>query len=74
MEIVKENKDEMKTVVKDYKGCGHKEYYGMLHSRNRMMFCRKCIYNKWERESNWRQDPKVDFTFPLYVDGKDYTK
>lgn len=74
MDIVKENKDEMKTIVKGYKGCGHEEYYGMLVTRNGMMFCRKCIYSKWERESNWKHDPKVDFIFPLYEDGRDYTK
>lgn len=75
MQILKQNKDEMKNIVKC--DCGHKEYYGMVVMRNALNYCRKCIYRIWQDEdtrSTWRPNPKKDFIFPLYGDGKDYSK
>lgn len=66
--------DEMKNVVKGYRGCGHKEYYGMIHWRDGLQYCRQCIYEIWMKESNWKPNPKEDFVFPYYEDGKNYYK
>lgn len=97
MEIIKENPDMMKSVVRMNKGCGHMDYYGCMVMRDGINYCRQCIYEIWEREGYeaakhradldaakydyepdyshlryWRPDPKKDFVFPLYEDGKDY--
>lgn len=75
MEIVKDNQDEMKSVVKNYRGCGHPEYYGMIHWHDGLQFCRQCIYEIWQKESNyegWKPNPKEDFVFPYYSDGINY--
>lgn len=77
MQIVKTNKDPMKDIVVNYKGCGHMEYYGMIHWRDGLQYCRQCIYEIWQKESNyqgWKPDPEKDFVFPLYEDGIDYSK
>lgn len=45
MKIIKEHKsDEMKDVVENYRGCGHKEYYGQLINRDGLQYCRRCMY------------------------------
>lgn len=64
--------DEMKKIVK-CPICGKLEYYGMLHWRNGKEMCRECIYDLWESEGPWRRTPS-DEVFPIYEDGKDYTK
>lgn len=77
MTTVKINKDIMKSIVKGYKGCGHEEYYGMIVCRDGLQFCRQCIYEIWQKESNyqgWKPDNKKDFVFPYYQDGIDYSK
>lgn len=74
MEVIIPNKDRMKEVVKNYRGCGHKEYYGMIHWRDGLQYCRQCIYSIWMNETNWMPDPKEDFVFPYYEDGVDYSK
>lgn len=72
MEIIKKHPtDEMRNVVKGYRGCGHKEYYGMIHWRDGLQYCRQCIYEIWERESHWRHGQE-DYTFPYYEDGVNY--
>lgn len=74
MEIVKKHpNDRMKDVVKNYRGCGHIEYYGMLIWKNGLEFCRKCTYQRWQEESNYKWKPgENDLLFPLYEDGKNY--
>lgn len=72
MELIKKHPtDEMKDVVKDYKGCGHIEYYGMIHWRDGLQYCRRCIYNIWQNESKWKPG-EDDYVFPLYEDGINY--
>ena len=44
MRIIKDNPDMMKSVVIMDRGCGHKEYYGMIVMRDGMNYCRNCIY------------------------------
>ena len=63
---------EMLEIVKC--SCGSKEYYGMMHWFSGKQLCRKCMYELWEQQSNWRRDYATDFVFPLYENGKDYTK
>ena len=42
MEHLTRNKnDMMKDVVINYRGCGHKEYYGMLVWRDGLQYCRR---------------------------------
>lgn len=74
MRIIKDNPDMMKSVVIMDRGCGHKEYYGMIVMRDGMNYCRNCIYDIWSKESNykWKPNPDEDYRFPLYSDGKDY--
>ena len=72
MELIKKHPtDEMKDVVKDYRGCGHIEYYGMIHWRDGLQYCRRCIYNIWQNESKWKPG-EDDYVFPLYEDGINY--
>lgn len=72
MELIKKHPiDEMKDVVKDYRGCGHIEYYGMIHCRDGLQYCRRCIYNIWQNESKWKPG-EDDYVFPLYEDGINY--
>lgn len=74
MEVVKKNqKDMMKDVVKGYRGCGHKEYFGMIHWRDGLQYCRQCIYELWQKESGWKPG-KDDYVFPYYEDGVNYYK
>lgn len=77
MEIIKDHKkDFMKSIVKGYRGCGHEEYYGMIYNKNGLQFCRQCIYEIWQKESNyegWKPDPNRDFVFPIYEDGINYS-
>lgn len=56
--------------------CGCKEYYGMSVMRDGITYCRKCIYEIWQKETNYTgwKPGKEDYTFPYYEDGKDYTK
>lgn len=74
--IMRHPTDNMKDVVKNYRGCGHKEYYGMIHWRDGRQYCRKCIYNIWQQDSNYTgwKPGKEDYVFPYYEDGIDYTK
>lgn len=75
METIKEHTDLMKSVVKNYKGCGHREYYGMLVMRDGLNYCRQCIYEIWQKEQNyqgWEPDYSKDFVFPYYEDGVIY--
>lgn len=75
MKIIKENSDMMKTVVQMNNGCGHTDYYGCFVMRNGINFCRKCIYEMWKRETNYKWQPQAnDYIFPLYSDGIDYEK
>lgn len=69
--IKKHPTDMMKDVVKNYRGCGHTEYYGMLVWRDGLQYCRNCIYDIWAKESKWKPTEK-DLRFPLYEDGVDY--
>ena len=72
MELIKKHPtDEMKDVVKDYRGCGHIEYYGMIHWRDGLQYCRRCIYDIWQKESKWKPG-EDDYVFPLYEDGINY--
>lgn len=73
--IMRHPTDNMKDVVKNYRGCGHKEYYGMIHWRDGLQYCRKCIHEIWVRENpnGWKPGPDEKY-FPLYEDGIDYTK
>lgn len=72
MELIKKHPtDEMKDVVKDYRGCGHIEYHGMIHWRDGLQYCRRCIYNIWQKESKWKPG-EDDYVFPLYEDGINY--
>ena len=65
--------DEMKEIV-TCKFCGNPEYYGMMHWHNGTTMCRKCIYGVWSvLNSKWTPG-KHDYTFPLYEDGKNYTR
>lgn len=73
MKIIYFNKDdEMKSVVEGFKGCGHREYYGMLYSQSGFQFCRKCIYEMWKKENPGWAPGKEDFIFPIYEDGVNY--
>lgn len=65
--------DEMKEIVQCR--CGKKEYYGMMHWHNGRTYCRACIYEIWMKETKYSWKPKEhQYVFPLYEDGKDYTK
>lgn len=64
--------DEMHNVHRA--GCGCPEYYGDIHWLNGRTYCRKCIYDIWEKESIWRRTPGIDLVYPRYSDGVDYTK
>lgn len=65
--------DEMKEIVKC--ACGRLEYYGMMHWHNGHTWCRVCIYEIWMMDSGYKWKPtETNYTFPLYEDGKDYTK
>lgn len=73
MKIINYNKDDdNKSVVEKYKGCGHKEYYGMIYSRSGFQFCRKCIYEIWQKENPEWQPSTTDYVFPIYEDGVNY--
>lgn len=71
MKFLTENQDLYKRVVTNYRGCGHKEYYGMLYWLNGMQLCRQCIYHEWQKETPWVPGDK-DYVFPLYSDGVNY--
>ena len=73
MEHLTRNQDMMKDVVINYRGCGHKEYYGMLVWRDGLQFCRRCIHKIWvdENPNGWKPGPDEKY-FPLYEDGKNY--
>ena len=64
--------DEMRKIVK-CPVCGNKEYYGMIHMLNGVSMCRRCIYKIWKHKSQWKPG-EHDYLFPLYEDGKDYSK
>lgn len=69
--------DYFKNVVTMQKGCGHKDYYGCFVMRDGLNYCRQCIYEIWQKESNyqgWKPEQNKDFVFPLYSDGIDYSK
>lgn len=61
----------MKTVVV-CKHCLRQEYYGALVWYNGQTYCRVCTYDRWERSSDWVRG-EVNYTFPLYMDGVDYS-
>ena len=66
--------DEMTEVVRCQ--CGASEYYGMMHWRDGHTYCRHCLEAIW-RKDGWDPDYKrnaFEHYFPLYSDGKDYTK
>lgn len=74
MEHLTRNKnDMMKDVVINYRGCGHKEYYGMLVWRDGLQYCRRCIHQIWVKENpnGWKPGPDEKY-FPLYEDGVNY--
>lgn len=74
LEVVKKNPNNMMLdVVQGYRGCGHKEYFGMIHWKNGLQYCRRCIYQIWQNESNNRWHPgKEDYVFPYFEDGINY--
>ena len=73
MQTIKRHKnDMMKDIV--ICGCNHKEYYGHVVMRDGINYCRNCIYEIWSKESGWRPDHSKDYIFPIYEDGKDYSK
>ena len=53
--------------------CGHSEYYGMMHMRNGVSMCRRCIRKVWQLQPGctWEPGPK-DYVFPKYEDGGNY--
>ena len=55
------------------KNCNQPEYYGAMHWRSGKTICRRCMYEIWEAESNWKPRA-IDTVFPIHLDGKDYTK
>ena len=38
--------------------CKCNEYYDYMHWLNGKQYCRACIYNIWEQESNWKHTSK----------------
>lgn len=73
--IKKHNKNQMLDIV--LCGCGHEEYYGDTIMRNRINYCRACIYEIWQKEQgyvDWKPEINKDFVFPIYSDGKNYLK
>lgn len=72
MEIIKENPDMMKSVVKMAKGCNHMEYYGMIVMRDGFNYCRSCIYDLWEREGLEAAKRKADLEAAKYGCEPDY--
>lgn len=71
--LTKNKNDMMKDVVINYRGCGHKEYYGMLVWRDGLQYCRRCIHQIWVKENpnGWKPGPDEKY-FPLYEDGVNY--
>ena len=67
--------DEMKELVV-CPVCKQHEYYGMMYSwTNGIQACRVCTYERWEEETKHQWHPSaLDYTFPLYSDGVDYTQ
>jgi len=55
--------------------CKKPEYWGMMHWLSGKTVCRKCIYEIWKNESKHGWVPsKTDYVYPLYCDGKEYSK
>jgi hypothetical protein len=54
--------------------CKKQEYYGMMRWRDGRTYCRRCIYEMWARESDYRWDASKEYAFPLYDDGLNYVK
>lgn len=64
--------DEMKEIV-ICERCGKEEYYGMMHWYDGKSGCRSCIYEVWkETDPGWFPST-LDYRFPIYRDGKNYT-
>lgn len=64
--------DRMLEIVK-CRDCNSPEYYGAMIWNSGHSYCRKCTYDRWKRESNFKWSPSdIDYTFPLYDDGVDY--
>jgi len=63
--------DEMLEIV-ICRDCKQPEYYGMMHWLSGHTVCRKCIYEIWKKQSNYKWKPSAtDYVFPLYEDRLD---
>lgn len=66
--------DEMYEVV-ICRECNKPEYYGAMIWNSGHSYCRKCTYERWAKESNYKWNPSSnDYVYPIYNDGIDYTK
>ena len=45
--------------------CGQMEYNDHIHWFDGHRYCRRCIYDIWERTTKWRRREN-DLTFPMY--------
>ena len=55
------------------KNCNSKEYYDCMVWYNGKTYCRRCTYERWEKETNHKWKPSEnDYVFPKYKDGKIY--
>jgi len=65
--------DEMKTIC-TCPVCKKEEYYGMLHWKDGQLYCRHCIQELWNKEAQTFGKKQFENYYPLYEDGKDYSK
>ena len=69
------NKDDEMLNIVTCRECKKPEYYGMMHWLSGHTLCRRCIYELWSKQSDYKWTPSnTDYTFPLYSDGVDYSK
>jgi len=58
-------KDEMLEIV-ICKDCKSKEYYGAMIWYEGHTYCRKCTYDRWMKESNYKWKPSnTEYVFPV---------